>query len=329
MVQPTPGDVHVNAPLTNISLAYLQDPSMFVARRVFPAIPVMKQSDKYFTYDRSFFWRDQMQKRAPSTESAGSGYSISTDTYFCDVWALHKDIDDRVRANADAPLNLDEDATRFLTEARLLRMENQFVTDYMATSVWSKDITGVSGTPSTDQVKQWNDAASTPIEDIREYRTYVHKLTGRRPNVLVLGQEVYDKLADHPDIVDRIKYSGGVGPDRPAKVTPQAMAQLFELDEIMVAGAVQNTAAEGATASYSFVVGKSALLCFRAPNPGLLTPSAGYVFEWNGYLGQQDGQRMKRFRMDAINSDRVEIEATFDMKVVGADLGVYFASIVA
>jgi hypothetical protein len=329
MNMPTASDVHVNGPLTNMSVAFLQDPALFVARRVFPVVSVLKQSDLYFTYDRSYFMRDQMKQRAPGTESAGAGYAVGTDDYRCKVWALHKDIDDETRLNEDAPLNSDADAVSFLTEARLLRMENEFVTKYMGTSTWSKDITGVASSPTGDQVLQWNDAASTPIEDVRAYKTYVHKLTGRRPNVLVLGQEVYDKLADHPDIIDRIKYSGGISNDSPAKATPVLLAQLFELDEVVVAGAVENTAAEGAAASYSFVVGKTALLCYRAPRPALMMPSAGYIMEWSGKAGSINGQRIKRFRMENLNSDRIEIEAAFDMKKVSADLGVFFTALVA
>ena len=44
-ILPSRGDVHVNRPLTNISIAFLQTQEAFVADRVFPNIPVTKQSD--------------------------------------------------------------------------------------------------------------------------------------------------------------------------------------------------------------------------------------------------------------------------------------------
>ena len=50
----TPGDVHINRPLTNISVSWAQDRSAFVSDRIFPVIPVipvMKQSDAYYEYD--------------------------------------------------------------------------------------------------------------------------------------------------------------------------------------------------------------------------------------------------------------------------------------
>jgi len=51
MPQPTLGDVHVNRPLTNISVAYSQEAAgvEFVAGRAFPAIPVENKSDLYWT----------------------------------------------------------------------------------------------------------------------------------------------------------------------------------------------------------------------------------------------------------------------------------------
>ena len=47
-------------------------------------------------------------------------------------------------------------------------------------------------------------------------------------------------LCDDPDIVDRLKY-GQTAP-RPAQVTKEAMAALFELDEIMVMDGIYNAA---------------------------------------------------------------------------------------
>lgn len=46
---PTQGNVHVDAILTNISVAFMQDQTQFGADRVFPIVPVQKQSDKFFT----------------------------------------------------------------------------------------------------------------------------------------------------------------------------------------------------------------------------------------------------------------------------------------
>ena len=75
MAEPTLGSVHVNRPLTNISQAYIQDSADFVADKIFPVVPVQKQSDRYFVYTKGDWFRDEAQIRAPATESAGGGVS--------------------------------------------------------------------------------------------------------------------------------------------------------------------------------------------------------------------------------------------------------------
>src|ERR1039457_6552288 len=116
MSQPTQNDVHVNVPLSNFSLFFEQDQEAFVADRVFPGVPVEHQSNVYYTYNRGDFNRNQVKLRAAGTESAGSGYNLNANaSYYAPVYALHKDIPDQVRNNADAMLNPDLEATRFLT----------------------------------------------------------------------------------------------------------------------------------------------------------------------------------------------------------------------
>jgi hypothetical protein len=325
MPQPHVNSVHIDAVLTNISVAYMQAQSNFIASQVFPVVPVEKKSDKFFTYTKNDWFRDEAQRRADGTESAGSGYGLSTGSYSADVWAFHKDVGDQTRANADSPLNPDREAAEFVTSRLLLRQENQFVSDFFGTGVWGTDIAGVSGTPGSGEVKQWSDFAnSDPIEDIEGGKEAVLSTTGFLPNTLVLGYQVARKLRNHPDIVDRYKYTSAQA------ITEDMMARLFGVDRVLVAKAVKATNNEGASGAYSFAFGKAALLCYVAPNPGLLTPSAGYTFAWNGVsggLGATVGT--SRIRMEHLRADRIEGEVAFDNKVIGADLGFFWNTIVA
>lgn len=322
-MNPTPGDVHVNAPLTNMSLAFVQGNEAFVADRVFPNIPVQKQSDRYWTYDRGHFWRDSMQLRAPATESKGIEYTVdSTPTYFANVFALHHDVPDEVRANSDNPLNPDRETTLLVTQLAMVKREKDWVGKYLtgATGTWTTSVTGAVGTV-------WDNGAADPIAAVRLGKRTIAQSTGVDPNTFVMGRAVYDALLDHPDIVDRIKY--GQTPGSPALTNSQILAQIFGLDRVLVSNAVENTAAEGATNAFSFIAGKHALLCYAAPAPGLMTPSAGYTFSWTGFFGATSmGFRIKRFRMDFRNADRVEIDMSYDQKLIAADLGYQFISIV-
>ena len=325
--EPGRGDVHVDLPLTTIAIAYAQNPEVFIADRVFPILSVEKQTDKYFTVPRGEWFRDEMKKRAPGALSAERTHKVSTDSYACDVWALHEMLADQVRANYDSPLQADREITEGLSQAGMIRKERQWVTDFFGTSLWTTDQTGVdSASPSTNEVGRWDRADSTPIENVRAGKRRVQARTGFRPNRMVVGREVYDALLDHPDIVGRLDRGQTNGP---AIVMRQNLAALFELEEVLVMDSVFNSATEGAADSIGLIGGKSALLVYAAPTPGLYVPSAGYTFSWTGLLGAGAlGMRMKRIRDEKRASDMIEIEMAFDQKLVEADLGQFYATIV-
>jgi hypothetical protein len=326
-MKPTPSQVHVNQPLSILSIAFMQSLEGFVADKVFPVVPVDKQSDLYYEYARGDWNRNQMRKRAPGSESAGGVYSVSNTPYMCDVFGLHKDIPDQLRANADSIFQLDSEGTEFLSRQALLHREIEFSTNFFKAGVWTTNITGVASGPGANQVLHWNDPASTPIENIREAKRAMQLLTGLKPNKLTIGAQVWDKLVDHPDVLDRIKHSAGN--DRPAIVTKQAFAALVELEEILVMESIQNTAGEGLADSNAFVGGKRALLTHSPARAGLMTASAGYTFAWRGYLGGTQASAISRFRLERNKVDRLEIEAAFDQKRVAADLGYFWDTIVA
>jgi hypothetical protein len=331
MTTPTNSAVHVDAALTNISVAFLQNANNFVAGRVFPNVPVSKQSDRYFVFDRGDFNRDEAEVRAPGTESAGGGYRLdNTPTYFANVFAIHKDVPDQVRANADPAVDVERAAAEWVMHKMLIRKEKSWVNSFFKDGVWTNDVTGVASSAGTDEVIKWSDTTSgDPIGDIRAAKTAILESTGFEANTLVIGQKVMDALVDHPDVVDRVKYSGGVGNANPARVNEQTLAQLFGIERIMVSKAIENTAAEGATNTHSFISGSNALLTYAAPAPSLMTPTGGYTFSWSGFMGQSNafGIATKRFYLDALESTRVEAQMAFDHKLVSADLGYFWKTI--
>ena len=317
--------VHVDRPLTNMSVAYIQDESAFIASKVFPVVPVDKKSDRYFVYLKEDWFRDDAQLRAPATESAGGGYDLdNTPSYTCLVYAYHKDIDEQEEANADIPLNMERDATRFVTRKLLLRQEVQWVTDFFTTGVWTGSSTGTDIVPSPT----WDDPSSTPIEDVQAQQLAILQGTGFEANKFVMGFAVYQKLIRHPDIIDLIKY--GAGPGNPAIANEAALAKIFSVDEVIVSKSVKNTAAKtpGTTAfTGALTAGKNALLAYVNPAPGIMQPSSGYIFMWKG-ISRGLGTTIAAYRIPmpwlGLETVRVEAEIAFADKLVGADLGAFF-----
>lgn len=332
MPQPTLSQVHVARPLNNIAVAYIQDDKSYIADKVFPIVPVEFQSDLYYIWSKDDFFRDEAQIRADGEASAGSGMSLTTGSYSAAVWALHKDIGDQMRRNADPAVDIEVSTSEYLMQKLLIRRDRQFATNYLVTGKWGTDITGTASTSDTTHTVQWSDDAnSDPFTDVATGQTAILQNTGKKPNKLTLGWPVYQALRKHPLVVDRVKYT--MQADAKA-ITPALLAAAFDIDEVVVAEATYNTAAEKLTGTYSFIVGKVALLSHTPPAPGLMIPSAGYIFGWAGLegtnsYGVSSWTEPVPNRGKPGSTTRVEAEMAFDMQIVGSDLGYFFNSIVA
>lgn len=332
-IQPTRSDVHVSRPLTNISVAFIQDAAGFVADKFFPIVPVQKQSDRYLSYPPDAWFRAIAAKRAPGTESVGTGWDIdNTPSYLCDVIALHSDVSDQIRANAD--MDVDRDATELVTTNLLRRRELDFFRSFMKAGLWkgfaqsgtAYDFSPNLGSPSSGASGfgngYWAASNSQPIVDVDTLRIQMEAMTGFAPNVMILAPDVFYALKNHPLIVDRIKYQGNQTNNK-AIVTEDYMAALFGVDKLLVAHAVLNSSQEGQPGNYNFIFSNSFLLGYSAPTPGLMRPSAGYIFAWTGYLGAGAyGNRMSKFRMEHLRSDRVEGEMAYGLNVVASQMAV-------
>jgi hypothetical protein len=323
---PTVNDVHIDTVLTDLSVAYVMNP--MYANSAFPIIPVNHQTDKYYVWPKADWFRDEARKRAPGTPVARGGKRLSNDSYFAEIYEWGDKIPREVLGNADNQLSLDLAATQYVMQILNIRRERDFAAKYLTTGIWGTDITGVASNPSAGQVLQWNAALSTPIDDVVAGIRTILLNTGRRPNTLILGFDVWAKLKTNAQILARVV--NGQTSGQAAQITTTDLARLFEVERVIIAEAVYNTAKEGQAASMSFIAGKVALLAYVDPNPSQNTLTAGATFVWNGMAnGSSMGTLIERWWNQDVRSFMIDGFANWDMKVVAADAGYFFTAIVA
>ena len=105
--------------------------------------------------------------------------------------------------------------------------------------------------------------------------------------------------------------------------TEQLLAELLGLERFLMPRGVVNTAAKGAAGTYSCIVSKMVLLC-----NALEKPSIHLRLEW-ALRAARFGSRVKKFRMENLESEVIEEETAFDAKQIAADLGIYAANVIA
>lgn len=322
----TPSSVHIDQPLTNLTLAYAQEQSNFIADKVFPTVGVQRQSDKYYIYDRANMNRTgDVKKLAPRTEVNRIGMSISNSSYYADVYGLGMDFDEQTLANEDAALDIRSAGAQTLMTRLMIHREEQFAASFFAAGIW-----GSQSTPSN----LWSDYTNgTPIADVTTARRAMQlKSGGFKPNTMVVGKEVRDILINHPDILARL--NGGATVSNTALITNAKLAEIFEVENFYVMEAVKNSSVEGVAESNAFIGGKHALLVHTPSSAGLMTPAAGLTFAWNNIPGVSNlGVTVESYSDDALRrqqvAEHIQVKMAYDMKVVGADLGYFFNSAVA
>jgi hypothetical protein len=272
-MNPTGKEVYVDPVLTNISVKY-QNPA-YIAGEVMPVVEVEKDSGYYYKYDKSSF-RTANDDRAPGTRANKVNYGLTKVAYGpLTEHSLETDITKEDMDAADTVLDAEQDATEMVTDVLLLNREKGLA-DYMANT---SNITQNVTLSSTDQ---WSDYdGSDPIGVIKTARQTVASGSGMLPNTLVLSEQVYMTLQQHPDLLERFKYS------ERGLLTTEHMKALFEVDKVLVARARVNSAKEGQTDSMAYVWGKHAWLLYIAPviRPRIVTfgvhlakkPTAGGV----------------------------------------------------
>lgn len=318
------GTEFLSVPLTNFSVATMQDAQNYVARRLLTRIPVAQQSAPYYVYPSGDWLRNEAKPLGRGSESAGGGWHLSDDNYNAAVYAFHKDNDmqDYANANAVGVMNLDQDATAYTTEKIQILEDSMFATAFMpdAGGVWDVEFTGVTTAPGAGEFLQWDDPDSTPVDDIgNEIIAIAARNVGRRPNVLILPPRVYQALRRNQQIIDLFQFN------QPGIVTDPMLAAALGVARIEVAWAVVNSAAEGLTDDVDFIFGDNALLAYLAPTGGPKTNTAAGMFTWTGMDGGSAiGSRVDRIPAPLIHSIRIEAMAAFDMKVINAAAATLF-----
>lgn len=304
---PTINDIHVDAVLTQFSVDYQN--SGFVADVVMPRVTVAKESGIYFIYDKAKFNLPE-SRRSIRSQYHRIDWSVTQGTYQCHEYALEQAIDDRERVQADEPLDTDRDTTQLVTDLVELGREKR-VADQLTSASILTQYTALTGSD------QWsNETGSDPVGDIITGRNTINDAIGIDPNVLVLGRAVFNRLKEHPQIIERIKYSQlGV-------VTAELLAAVFEVDKVVIASSLYNTAQEGQDVSLSKVWGKNAVLAYVAPSIGIKIMTLGISLE-------SRPRQTEKYREEKIKSDVVRVSEVMDELVVTASAGYLIQTAVA
>ncbi len=250
-------------------------------------------------------------------------------TYRCEVDQIIVGIDQIGTVNyqrAAVPAAIDPKRTknRFVVDQQLLHLDILFAKNFFQSGVWNNEFEGIASGSSvgSSQFIKFSDANSDPIQFFDARKREI-KLNGRRiPNKLTLGYDTFNALKEHPDLLERVKFTGSTA--NPAKVNEKVLAELFGVEQVKVLDATYNAAEEGQEDEMKFICEPDgALLTYTTPNPSIEEPSAGYIFTWD-MLGDGNYMATDIFEGEGgTHSEFMEGLLSTDMKKTCDDLACY------
>lgn len=268
----SPGEVHVNEVLTNLSVMYRND--AFIGSQLMP--PVFtggKLSGTFYTYtkrDRFAYPDDDMTDRSEPNEL---NQSRSTDTYSLTTRSLVEWLDFLTIQNQDAPLNELMDCTENVMEGLAFKREQRQATVLTTSGNFGSNTSAIAAADRWD-----SGSGGDPLGAVDDALAAMWEGRGQTMVIGYCGLQVWNVLKRHAQILDRIKYGGTSA--TPATVSAAAVASLMELDLLLVGKGRQDTANEGQSASYSRIWGTDTFGIVRVmQRPTIRNAAFGVTFQ--------------------------------------------------
>jgi len=321
--------------LTNLALAFFQEPGNFVSKRMFPLVPVPLSSARFYEFDRGDLARDNVTRKPEFGHVAPAIFGKRDQYYHCEVDQVITGIDqistlDFQRTNAPGVIDPRRAKVRFITEQLNIHMDRVWADKYFNAASWSHVWNGVDTPPASgsNEFYYFDNDNSDPVRFFNVVSNRMLLAGLREPNKICMGVNVFAALQTNETILERIKYQGTEA--NPADVTANVLAQLFNVDEIVVAKSIINTSPVGVDDNLQFICNPNDLLLTYTTNaPSIEEPSAGYTFAWD-MLGNGQYLAVQQYLGEpATHTEFVEGLVCPDPRVTAPDLGVFLQSAVS
>lgn len=293
---PLKSQLHVNKLLSNVSVQYKNEE--YVWDKIWPLIPVQKDTDLYRIYDRNF--KIPETSRAPKGVANEFTFEFSTSSYSLEQHALKDYVGVDEEQNNDMG-SIKVDTTESLTDAIYRRCELMTAALFTKTS-WSLSVSLAAGSAFSD-----NTTTSDPVRVFDTGGATVIANSGKAPQFGILPLAGYLSVKNHVSVLDRVKYTS-------SEMSKSMIQAVLGLSELHVPKSIYDSAANG----LSFVGApffSNAFLGWKPPGAGgLKTPSCGYTF-----ISSQP--RVRSWFDNERNADAVEVEIKLQPKVVASLTG--------
>jgi len=292
-----------NVALTNISNKIV--PQGFIAEQIFPMVMVKESTGLLGSYGNNHLRISTTLTTGKNKYNNIETRNYSTQAYSIDTHGVSDIIDEKSRANVQAPFDAEVDTTDELTMALMLAKEKGIADSLTSTANLTNNVT-LSG---TSQLSDYTN--SDPIGVFTTARQALFGRVGIKADTVIMPYGVFDKVRSHPKMLELFKYvSGGF-------LSMEQLASALDVKRILIAEAIYNSAKEGQADSIAPIWGKSIVFCVSPTIASKRQISLGYRFQ------QLSASRrvFKSMVDDPVNAVKILVDDSYDMLIANANAG--------
>jgi len=254
------------------------DRGEFIATRALRGRPVAKNSGSLPKIPLEQLLQSPETLRAPRSGYARNDFTFDLLAFVCEEHGFEQPLDD-----AEAAMYLDliqgeVIASQKAIDGVLRKLEITAASLLFNATTW----TGAALT--TVVTNEWDKNHATdavPIDDVEAARMKVWEGSGLWPNALIISKQVFHNLRNIDQIIERISGTGAGFPTRARDITPQQLAEVFDLDYVLVGGGTKNTAKEGQAAVLAPIWSNEyAMIARVATTADPAEPTVGRLLVW-------------------------------------------------
>lgn len=293
---------------------FMRDDAGFVAEALAPTFNTALQSGTYYVFDKENALLIPTDiERAPGAVHKRVGMKVSDDTFSTKNYGIAIPVPDEDRAKY--AIALDADAAAVKRVADIIKINRELRVKALVTST-----TNVTGN-SSPSIK-WNDTGANPRTDVDVAKEAVRKGCGQRINTMVISETVRLNLSQNPNI--RKAFQLAIN----GAVTMEMLKTYFEIPNIIVAGTILATSAEGRTLTADDIWGDDIVLAHVEPGQNLMSLNLARTFNWTA-VSPTPESTVKTWRDDDAVSDIHQTDHQTGEKIVCRDAGYLLTDVLA
>ncbi|MHB1333396.1 MAG: phage capsid protein [Sulfuriferula sp.] len=311
----------VNPQLTAIAIGYKNPDVALIADQVLPRFPTAKKFN-YTVYNTSQGYtvpNTKVGRKSEPTMADFGGTSVPNEVvdYGLDDLLPVDEIqafDDMPKPASGGPI--DPQALSAMMLTGLIELDREV---RVAATVFNANNYVAGNQQTLAGTSQWSDYAnSNPLSDLLA----ALDATLIRPNKLILGQHVWTVLRQNPKIVNAFYHT----PQNSGSIPKEGLAELLEIDEVIIGAGFVNVARKGQTPNYQRVWGKHASLIYSSLTAAQTAqPCYGFTAQWGTRIAGALSEPKSGLR----GGVRIRVGESVQEVISAIDAGYFFQNAVA